>query len=138
MAQANASFSVKGWEETTWDGKPSHEVEGDKMTHAVVQYAYQGDLEGTSNMQYLMTYGKGRQTTFIGLEQFTGKLAGRSGSFVFQHIGKDENNVVTAEFVIVPGSGTGDLQGIRGKGCVHLAGHQESYPHTFEYEFASF
>ena len=81
MAQANASFSVKAWEETTWDGKPSHEVEGDKMTHAVVQYAYQGDLEGTSNMQYLMTYGKGRQTTFIGLEQSSGSGLGEFGSW---------------------------------------------------------
>ncbi len=137
MTQATSSFSVMGWEEKTWNGKPSNEVEGDKLTHAIVQYIYSGDLEGTSELHYLMTYGEDRSTLFIGLEHFTGKISGQSGSFVLKHEGKDENDVVSATFEIVPGSATGEFAGITGQGSVRLEGHQESYPHTLNYHLPS-
>ncbi|MBZ0299411.1 MAG: DUF3224 domain-containing protein [Anaerolineae bacterium] len=132
-ATARASFAVKSWTETTWDGKPAQEVTGAKLTRAQVNYTYQGDLDGESTVEYLMNYNADGSGQFVALERFTGTFAGRSGSVVFQQIGTFEP--VRATLTILPGSGTGELAGLRGSSTNELAGHQPDYPITFEYRF---
>jgi hypothetical protein len=45
-----------------------------------------------------------------------GKLGGRQGSFVLQGSEIVENGKIKAKWFVVPGSGTGDLSGLRGEG----------------------
>jgi hypothetical protein len=47
---------------------------------------------------------------------FRGKLGGRQGTFVLQGQEVVENGKIKATWFVVPGSGTGDLSGLRGEG----------------------
>src|SRR5919109_1248752 len=84
---ATAQFEIKSWDEKTWDGKNWKEIPGAKLTHAIVTKTYSGDIEGTATSQSLTTYNDQGNASYTGLEQITGKLAGRSGSFVLQVTG---------------------------------------------------
>jgi hypothetical protein len=134
---ATATFGVKSWDEKTWDGKPHKEVSGAKLTHAHVVVAYEGDIVGTGTREYLMYYRADGTAAITGLEQIVGSLGGRSGSFVLQNTGSFDGENVRGTVTVVPGSGTGDLRGLRGEGVVNLVGHAERYPMTLDYHFES-
>src|SRR5689334_24265020 len=114
MTKAHSTFEVKQWNEET-----TSELDGDgrlKVTHATVEFAYSGDVEGQGAMQYLMLYREDGTAAVIGLERITGKLAGRNGSFVLQHHGGFADGVASGDFDVVEGSASGDLVGLKGKG----------------------
>ena len=50
------------------------------------------------------------------IERVTGTLAGREGTFVLQDAGTVEASIVSGDWFVVPGSGTGELTGLRGEG----------------------
>jgi len=109
---AKCTFTVQGWDEKTIS-----DVEGQlKMTHTNVAKTFQGDLEGQATLQYLMFYGPNEQTRVIGIERVTGKLGGKTGSFVLEHNGGDDGSEARGALSILPRSGTGELAGIRGSG----------------------
>ena len=70
---------------------------------------------------------------YIGHDRITGTLAGRSGSFVFQHTGLMGPDGVTNTGTIVPGTGTGELEGITGEGTM-LADEEGNHTLTLDYE----
>jgi hypothetical protein len=127
---ANAAFAI-----ASWDEKPYDEMEGGpKLTRASVVKAFTGDIEGEGKLEYLMVYRTGDSASFVGLERVKGRVGERSGSFVFLHRGTFEGTVAKDTWVVVPGSGTGDLRGLRGE--VHFAaGHAASYAVTMDYHF---
>lgn len=132
---ATGTFEVKSWDEKTWDGEPHKEVSGAKLTHARVTCAYHGDIEGEGTREYLMYYREDGMAAIVGLELIVGSLGGRSGSFIVRHSGTFEDQVVKGTMIVIPGSGTGDLRGLRGEGIVDLVGHLERYPVTLDYDF---
>ena len=132
--KATAAFAVTAWDEKTWDGQLASIVTGEKLTHALVSYAYTGDLTGQSRFEYLMTYRADSSGVFVGLERFEGSFKGRSGSFILEHNGVFDATSVRGEAVVVSGSGSGDLVGLEGYGRVELAGHLEKYPISFEFD----
>jgi uncharacterized protein DUF3224 len=87
-----------------------------KITRASVAFAYTGDLQAESAMEYLMAYGDDESATVIGLERVSGQLDGTSGSFVLESRGGYAAGTARGELTIVDGSGTGGLKGIRGRG----------------------
>ena len=133
--QAKATFEIKNWDEKTWEGQPYNEVSGAKITRAEVTKSLQGDIEGESTLQYLMSYHENGGVSFVGLERVVGSVGGRSGSFVLQRIGADEDGVVKETYSVVPGSGTGELQGLRGTGSASLGEQADRYPFTLDYDF---
>lgn len=127
--QPNVFFSLKAWDE-----KPYNELPGElKMTRSSVAYAYQGDIEGESTLDYLMVYRPDNSGSFAGLERVIGRVGGRSGSFVLQHVGTFNQNDVDGTFFVVPQSGTGELANLRGEGSINLSGHAERYPMVFNF-----
>jgi len=50
------------------------------------------------------------------MQRFRGKLGGRQGTFVLQGTEIVEDGTIKAKCFVVPGSGTGDLSGLRGEG----------------------
>lgn len=119
----------------TWDEKPYEEIDGErKLTRTHATFAYEGDLEGEGAVEYLMSYNPDGLGVFVGLERIVGRIGQRSGSFVVQHTGTFEPQSVTTRWSFVPGSGTGELQGIGGGGEFILVGHGP-YPIAFDYEF---
>jgi hypothetical protein len=128
--QAKATFGI-----ISWDEKPYSEKEGaPKLTRASVTKSYQGDIEGEGKVEYLMMYRSAGSASFMGLERVTGSIGGRSGSFVLQHTGTFEDGVAKVTLSVVPGSGTGDLRGMKGEGGFSV-GHQPPYAMTLDYQF---
>jgi hypothetical protein len=128
--QAKATFAIKSWDEKAYnemDGAP-------KLTRANVTKSYQGDIEGEGKVEYLMMYRTAGSASFMGLERVTGSVGGRSGSFVLQHTGTFEDGVAKVILSVVPGSGTGDLRGMKGEGGFSV-GHQPPYAMTLDYGF---
>jgi hypothetical protein len=118
----------------TWDEKPYTEVDGDrKLTRTQATFAYTGDLEAAGAVEYLMAYCPGGLGNFVGLERIVGRLGARTGSFVVQHTGTFEPTSVNTRWEFVPGSGTGELEGLSGGGELVLSGHGP-YNISFEYE----
>ena len=93
---------------------------------------FHGDLEGTSKGEML---GAGNPATgtagYVAIEQVTGALNGRSGSFALQHLGTMEENKFDLLVKVVPGSGTGELTGIAGTMTIAPANGKHSW--KFDY-----
>ncbi len=128
--QAKATFGIKSWDE-----RPFNEMNGTpKLTRASVTKSYQGDITGEGKVEYLMMYREDGTASFVGLERVVSSVGGRSGSFVLQHSGTFEDGVAKVILSVVPGSGTGDLRGMKGEGGFN-AGHQPPYAMTLDYDF---
>ena len=93
---------------------------------------FHGDLEGISKGEML---GAGNPATgtagYVAIEQFTGTLNGRQGSFALQHFGTMEDNKFELTVKVVPGSGTEELIGISGTMTIAIANGKHSW--KFEY-----
>ena len=128
---ANARFAI-----TSWDEKPYSEgPDLPKLTRATVQKTFTGDIEGDGQVDYLMMYRSDGSATFVGLERFTGKVDGKSGSFVLQRTGVFEDCQAKESYTILPGSATGELRGLRGEGTSSV-GHGMEHQFTLSYELA--
>ena len=129
MTSANARFTVGGWDEKPYSEGPDQP----RLTRASVTKTYTGDIEGEGRVEYLMMYRSDGSATFVGLERVTGRLAGRTGTFVLQRTGRFEGGEAKESYSVIPGSSTGDLRGLRGDGNSAL-GHGTEYPFTLSYE----
>jgi hypothetical protein len=125
---ANARFTI-----TSWDEKPWSEGEDiPRLTRATVIKAFSGDIDGTGQVEYLMMYRKDGSASFVGLERVTGRVSGKTGTFVLQRTGVFENGTATESYVVVPDSGTGELRGLRGEGS-SAVGHGNEHPFSLRY-----
>jgi hypothetical protein len=124
------TFQITGWDEKTYQ-----EIEGSaKLSHAKITQSYSGGIDGSSSVDYLMSYTIHGTATFVGLERISGAVEGKSGSFVIQHTGFFSEGKAHSSWVIVPGSGTGELASLCGKGSF-VAGHCEPAQASFAYSF---
>ena len=89
---------------------------------------FHGDIEAASKGEML---GAGNPATgtagYVAIEQVTGTLNGRTGSFALQHFGTMEDNKFELTVKVVPGSGAGDLTGIAGTMTIKIANGKHSY-----------
>ncbi len=89
---------------------------------------YRGDLEAASAGEML---GAGNPATgtagYVAIEEITGKLQGRTGSFALQHFGTMQGGAFELNVRVVPGSGTGELEDIAGTLTIIIAGGKHSY-----------
>jgi len=132
VVHGTGTFEVKSWDES-----PYNEVEGlPKLTRANVTYAHQGVIDGEGTSSSLMVYAADASASFVSLERVIGNVGGRSGSFVMQGSGSysSADGIARGNCFVVPGSGTGDLAGLRGEGGF-VAGHQPPGTITFDYYF---
>jgi hypothetical protein len=128
---ANARFAIKAWDE-----KPYSEGQGlPRLTRASVMKTFTGDIEGEGHVEYLMMYRGDGSATFVGLERVVGRIRGKSGTFVLQRIGVFENGQAKESYSVIPGSATGELQGLRGDGSTAV-GHGMEHPFSLNYDLA--
>jgi hypothetical protein len=112
MTTAKATFQVTGWDEQTFV-----ELDGNgKLTQAAVQQAISGDIEGSSDVRWLMAYSADDRAEFVGIQSVTGALADKRGSFVLRSVGSFDGKQAVGDLTVIEGSGTGDLAGIAGTG----------------------
>jgi hypothetical protein len=129
--RANARFAIKSWDE-----KPYSEGEGlPKLARAGVVKTLTGDIEGEGQVEYLMMYRADGSAAFVGLERVVGKIGGKAGTFLLQRIGVFEGGLAKESYSVIPGSATGELQGLRGEGSTAV-GHGTEHPFSLDYDLA--
>ena len=110
--RVNAEITVHKYEPAAYE-EPS---DGPTLTRIHVEESFSGEIEGDGVAEFLQAGRADGSASFVGLERVTGKLAGKQGTFVLQDAGTVEGNVVSGEWFVVAGSGTGELEGLRGTG----------------------
>ena len=131
VTETNCTFQI-----TSWSENPSQEIEGAaKLSIAKVTQSYTGAIEGTSSVDYLMSYTVDGTACFVGFERVSGAVAGKTGTFVIQHSGSFSEGKARSTWSVVEGAGTGELANLRGKGS-YIAGHGEPAQVSFDYSFA--
>jgi len=126
---ANARFAIKSWDEKPYSEGPDLP----KLTRASVSKTYSGDVTGEGQVEYTMMYRSDGSATFVGLERITGRIAGKTGSFVLQRTGVFEGGQAKESYSVVPGSGTGELRSLVGDGR-SAVGHGMEHPFSLSYE----
>jgi hypothetical protein len=94
---------------------------------------YHGDLEAIAKGEMLaaQTEVKG-SAGYVAMERVTGKLNGRSGSFVLQHNGTMNRGAAELAVTVVPDSGAGELRGLSGKMRIVIA---PDGAHSYEFDY---
>jgi Protein of unknown function (DUF3224) len=91
-----------------------------------------GDLEGTSEGQMISAMGSVKGSGgYVAMERVTGKLKGRTGSFVLQHSGTMTRGAPQLSVTVVPDSGTDQLTGIAGTLTIKV----DAGKHSYEFEY---
>ncbi|PWN06639.1 DUF3224 domain-containing protein [Rhodohalobacter mucosus] len=105
---------------------------GMKLGRMSIDKTFEGDLNAVSKGEMLsaMTPEKG-SAGYVAIEQVEGTLSGKKGSFVLQHYGIMTNGDQRLILEVVPGSGTGELEGLAGSMAIII----EDGKHTYEFEY---
>ncbi len=112
MTTVTGEFQV-----TSWDEDAYMDLEGSrKLTRASVTQNFSGDVAGQGRVEWLMCYQQDGSARFVGLQHIAGSLDGREGSLVVETIGDFDGGVAQGSWTVIPGSGTGELAGLRGDG----------------------
>ncbi len=100
-----------------------------------IDKSFHGELEATSKGEMLsaMTSIKG-SAGYVAIEQVTGSLSGKKGSFVLQHFGIMDKGKDRLTLEVVPDSGSCELTGLAGTMSINIEDGQHFY--EFEYELA--
>ncbi|WP_030674262.1 DUF3224 domain-containing protein [Streptomyces rimosus] len=133
--QLTGHFTYAGWEESALGNRPDGTYP--RLAHAAVTNAFSGGIEAADTIcEYTIVYSTEKTGTFTGMELLEGSVDGRRGTFAVEERGSfDERGSVRCTFEVVPGSGTGELTGLRGTGAFTHEPGQPSVPYTFDYDF---
>ena len=106
---------------------------GVKLGRMSIEKVWNGELKGKSKGEMLsaMTSVKG-SAGYVAIEQVTGSLSGKNGSFVLQHYGIMDKGQDRLVLEVVPDSGTGELIGLTGKMDIRIEGDTHYYDFEFE------
>ncbi|MEU8781950.1 DUF3224 domain-containing protein [Streptomyces sp. NPDC048637] len=130
--QTTGHFTFANWEERAVGSSG----ESPKLAHASVTNTYSGGIEATdTTCEYSIVYVTEKTGTFTGMEVLAGRLDGRDGAFVVEERGSfGADGTVHCTFEVVPGTGTGELTGLRGTGSFTTRPGASSFPYTFRYD----
>ena len=130
MARAKGEFDVKlgplaAFAPDAPDGPPLGRMSIDKQ--------YRGDIVAAS-VGEMLTAGSPQKGSagYVAVERVTGTLHGRRGSFALQHNGVMTRGTGELTVIVVPDSGTGELQGLKGEMAIIIGGGKHSYEMEYE------
>lgn len=106
------------------------DAEPDMPGRMLVEKHYVGDLRGSGKGEMLATMIE-QSGAYVAMERIRGNLDGRDGAFTVVHRGIMDAGRHELSITIVPGSGTGGLEGI--SGVYHLT--IESGVHSYALEY---
>jgi hypothetical protein len=124
MHHARGSFTVKI--------APLAATEPDGISRYSLEKELQGDVQGTSKGE-MMGGGdvKAGSAGYVAVEVVRGTVSGKSGSFLLQHSGTMDAGAQSLEIIVVPGSATGELKGLRGKFIIRV----ENGTHFYDFDY---
>jgi hypothetical protein len=112
---ATAVITVHKYEPVPYDS-PDPSAGGPVLTRIHVQESFAGDIHGEGAVEFLQAARADGSASFVGIERVTGTVGGREGTFLLQDAGTVQDNIVSGDWFVIPGSGTGQLAGLRGEG----------------------
>ena len=130
MAQVKGEFDVKRTPEGGFDlggGAVAGHFRFDKQFHGAL------DATGIVHMLAVGTQVDG-SAAYVAVERIDGTLDGLRGAFLTQHNGTLDRGAPTLSLNVVPDSGTGELEGLRGRMQIDIVEGKHFY--TFDYEIA--
>ena len=98
------------------EAKPYDQTTGPALMEMHLSEVFTGDLDGESPVRALQVRRDDKSASLVSVQRFRGTLGGRQGTSVLQGSEIVENGKIKATWFVVPGSGTGDLSGLRGEG----------------------
>lgn len=112
---------------------PDEKIGDPKIGRMALDKHYHGELEATGRGQMLSVLDQAKGSGgYVALEVVDGTLAGKKGTFALQHDGLMDRGKPSLTIVVVPESGTGELEGIAGKLAIRIeAGGKHFY--DFDY-----
>jgi hypothetical protein len=105
---------------TTYDEEAYDDRDGTLLGRIHIARTFNGDLQGESSAELLTARTKAGSAAYLALDRITGKLGDRSGSFVLAHHGTVSAGGAETAASVVPDSGTGELDGLRGRGSISV------------------
>lgn len=96
--------------------RPYDQTGGPPLMEIDISETFTGDIDGKSTVRSLQLQRSDKSASQVSMQRFIGTLGGRQGTFVLQGSENVENGKIKATWFVVPGSGTGDLSGLRGEG----------------------
>jgi hypothetical protein len=117
--RADGTFSVKSFLPTDIAPEPAIAT-GLPVGLARMEKRFDGAVSGRAATLFTAAFDQAAGVgTYVAMESFQGSLNGATGAFCFAHSATTSGTDRGAEFfVIVPGSGTGELAGITGSGGI--------------------
>ena len=109
--RAKATITVQNSE-----AKPYDQTASPALVEIRLNEKFSGDIDGESPVRALQTLRGDHSASLVSVQRFRGKLGGHEGTFVLQGQEIVENGKIKATWLVVPGSGTGELSGLRGEG----------------------
>lgn len=108
------------------------EVEG-AISRMEFAKTFSGDIEGTSSGVFLSCGNpQDGEAGYVAIEVVQGRVGNRQGSFALQQFGMMHAGSQTLNYDVVPGSGSGALEGVTG--TFHLNVHDDG-THHYELEY---
>ena len=106
---------------------------GVNLRTMAISKTFSGGLEASSRGQMLsaMTATPG-SAGYVAIEQVSGSLCGRQGSFVLQHYGVMSGGTKRLTLEVVPGSGAEALAGLSGSMAIRI---DDEGQHFYDFEF---
>jgi hypothetical protein len=122
MPQVQVPFQVGGWEP---DPAPLELGDAGPVVfgRVTMRKTFSGALTGSSVLTMTSAAVGEAPVGYSALELVTGTLDGRTGTFVVQHSGVVDEGAPPPSGVVLPGTGTGELEGLRGRMSIE---HDES------------
>jgi hypothetical protein len=109
--RAESKITVQNSEARTYDQSANP-----ALMELRLNETFTGDMDGESQVRALQVLRTGHSASLVSMQRFRGTLGGRQGTFVLQGREVVDNGKIKATWFVVPGSGTGDLTGLRGEG----------------------
>jgi Protein of unknown function (DUF3224) len=117
MSSTPKTHAVGRIEVQSYEPRVYDQVEGGPDVAEIhVSESFHGDIEGEGVVRFLQVSRADGSASFVGMERVRGRIAQRSGTFLLQDAGTLKAGTVSGEWFVIPGSGTGQLHGLRGEG----------------------
>src|SRR5262245_23805863 len=101
-----------------WKEEPYVELDGGrKLTLTDVAQTIHGDIEGEGSARWLTAFQADGTAEYVGYQRVVGTVGGAKGTVVLRMVGEYDGNEARMDWLVVPGSGTGGLEGMTGSGC---------------------
>jgi len=110
MIELTGTFQIIDWQENI----EQQLYDGAKLSTALVQQTYSGDLIGSSTVRYQLYYHKNGNALFHGIETISYQLQHETAELVIKHDGRFEHGKASSNFMVLGSSHDATLSGRTG------------------------